>query len=231
MTANDIIVAALQELGILVSGGSPNANDLSWSLGKLNRMLSSWSSDGINLHHRVEETFSLVGGTPDYTIGSGATFDTVRPNTIEQAFIRDSDHDYPLGIRPIAEYWTLSEKTTENRPAKLYYDPIFPNGTIYFYSTPDSAYSIHLVSQKPLITYVSAGTEVSLPGEYKDTLVLNLAIRMASRYGKAVSMDLRLDAKEAFSNVKGLNLNSQLRGKKLSIPGRRGSSYCIDSDY
>lgn len=231
MTALEIIVAAYQELGVLVSGGIPNSNDEAWSLGKLNRMLKSWSADGLNLHYRIEESFSLVSGTPSYTIGSGATFDTVRPKVIEQAFIRDSGHDYPIGIRPAAEYWTLREKTTEDRPLKLYYDPTYPNGTIYLYYTPNSAYSLHIVSQKPLLTYVSAGTEISLPGEYEDALVLNLAIRFASRYGKVVSGELRLDAQKALSNVRGLNLSSQIKGIELGIPGRRGSTYNVDSDY
>jgi hypothetical protein len=231
LTAQEVIEAALQELGIIVSGGSPSANDLSWSLGKLNRMLKSWSADGLNLHYRVEESFSLVSGTPSYTIGSGATFNTVRPSVIEKAFIRISNHDYPVGIRPPAEYWTLTEKTTEGRPVKLYYDPVFPNGTIYFYYVPDSAYDFHIVSQKPLLTYADAGTEIVLPGEYEDALVLNLAIRMASRYGKVISRELHLDAREALGNVRGLNLAGQMKAVDLGLPGRRETMYNVDADY
>lgn len=231
MTVLEIIVAAYQELGILVSGGEPNVNDRNWALGKLNRMLNTFSSDGLNLHYRIEESFNLVSGTPDYTIGSGATFDTVRPNVIEQAFIRDTGHDYPLGIRPAAEYWTLSEKTTEDRPLKLYYDPTYSSGTIYLYFTPDSAYSLHIVSQKPLLTYADAATEIVLPGGYEDALVLNLAIRMASRYGKVISRELHLDAMEALGNVRGLNLLGQMKAVDLGLPGRRETTYNIDSDY
>lgn len=231
MTGTEVIAAALQELGILVSGGAPNANDLAWSLGKLNRMLRSWSADGINLHYRKEESFSLVSGTPNYTIGSGADFDTVRPKVIERAFIRESGHDYPVGIRPAVEYWDLAEKTTQDRPAKLYYDPTYPDGTIYLYYTPSSAYVLHIVSQKPLLTYASAGTEIVLPGEYEDCLVLNLAIRMASRYGKATSRELQLSAKEAFGNVRGLNLSNQMEGVELNLPGQRRTTYNVDSDY
>ena len=231
MTIQEVIEAAYQELGILVSGGTLTTDDLTWGIGKLNRMLKSWSADGINLHYRIPEVFNLVGGTPDYEIGAGATFDTVRPNMIEQAFIRDSDHDYPMGIRPAAEYWGLSEKTTENRPLKLYYDPTYPNGTVYLYFTPNSAYTMHIVSQKPLITYASAKAEASLSGEYEDALVLNLAIRFASRYGRAISAQLRLDAKEALGNMRALNLSGQMKGVDLDLPGTRRGTYNIDADY
>ncbi|MBE9594390.1 MAG: hypothetical protein IMF19_13040 [Proteobacteria bacterium] len=230
MTAQDVIEAALQELGILVSGGTLNPDDLSWGLGKLNRFLNTLSSDGLNLHYRIEESFPLVSGTASYTIGSGADFDTVRPNMIESAFIRDSNHDYSLNIRPISEYWGLSEKTTEGRPVKLYYGSTYPNGTIYLYYVPDSAYTMHIVSQKPLITYASAITEASLPGEYEDCLVLNLAIRMASRYGKATSRELQLSARDALGNMRGLNLSGQMKGVDLDLPGTRQGIYNIDSD-
>jgi len=228
MTADEIIIAAFQELGITVSGGSPNANDLAWGLGKLNRFLNNLSADGLNLHYRVEESFNLVGGTPNYTIGSGATFDTPRPTIIEKAFIRDSGHDHPVDIRSIAEYWSLAEKSTQDRPVKLYYDTTYPNGTIYLYYTPDSAYSLHLISQKPLITYASGATEVSLPGEYEDMVVLNLAIRIAARYGKEISGDLRLDAKNAYNNVRDLNLVGQMKAVELNWPGR-SSGYNVEA--
>lgn len=231
MTANEIIIAAFQELGITVSGGSPNANDLIWGLGKLNRFLNTLSSDGINLHYRTEESFNLVSGTASYTIGSGGDFNTVRPNVIEKAFIRVSGHDYPLNIRPISEYWSLSEKTTQSRPVKLYYDTKYSNGVIYLYYTPSDTDPLHIVSQKPLTIYASGLTEVSLPGEYEDALVLNLAIRFASRYGKVVSGELRLDAQKALSGVRGLNLAGQMKGVELGIPGRRQGTYSVDSDY
>lgn len=228
MTANEIIIAAYQELGITVSGGSPNANDLAWGLGKLNRFLNSLSADGLNLYCRVKESFNLVSGTASYTIGAGAVFDTARPTIIEQAFIRISNHDYLVKVRPIAEYWTLTEKTTQDRPAKLYHDPTYPNGTIYLYYTPDSSYSLHLISQKPLTVYVSGTTDVLLPGEYEDAIVLNLALRIASRYGKEVSNDLRLDARNAYNNVKALNLANQMKAVELNLSGD-SSSYNVNA--
>lgn len=228
MTAQEVVEAAFIELGIIVSGGSPNANDLAWSLGKLNRMLKSWSADGLNLSCRVQESFNLVAGTASYTIGTGASLDSVRPTIIEQAFIRISDHDYPVKVRPIAEYWTLTEKATQGQPVKLYYDFTYPNGTIYLYYTPDSSYSLHLISQKPLTVYASGTTDVLLPGEYEDMVVLNLAIRIASRYGSTVSRDLRLDATSALSNVKALNLVGQMKAVNLNLLGA-ASNYNINA--
>ena len=229
MTAKEIIEASLTELGILVAGDSPGTADLAWCLGKLNRFLNTLSADGLNLHYRVEESFSLVAGTASYTIGSGATWDTARPNVIEQAFIRDSNnHDHPVSIRPIFEYWLVSEKTSQSRPKELFYAYAVPYGIIYLYYTPSSSEALHIVSQKPLTTYASASTEVILPVEYEDTLVLNLAIRIAPRYGIATSRELNLAAKEAYNNLKARNLASQMKIVSVNIVGN-GGAYNVDA--
>ena len=229
MTAKEIIEASLTELGILVAGDSPGTADLAWCLGKFNRFLNTLSADGLNLHYRVEESFSLVAGTASYTIGSGATWDTARPNVIEQAFIRDSNnHDHPVSVRPIFEYWLISEKTSQSRPKELFYAYVAPYGIIYLYYTPNSSETLHIVSQKPLTTYTSASTEVILPVEYEDTLVLNLAIRIAPRYGIATSRELNLAAKEAYNNLKARNLASQMRIVPVNITGARGA-YNVDA--
>lgn len=229
MTAKEIIEASLTELGILVAGDSPGTADLAWCLGKLNRFLNTLSADGLNLHYRVEESFSLVAGTPDYTIGSGATWDTARPNVIERAFIRDSNnHDHPVEARPIFEYWLISEKTSQSRPKELFYAYAVPYGIIYLYYTPSSSESLYIVSQKLLTTYANANIEVVLPVEYEDTLVLNLAIRIAPRYGIATSRELNLAAKEAYNNLKARNLVSQMRIVPVNITGARGA-YNVDA--
>ena len=235
MTVQEIIIAALQELGIIPPGSVPGNDVLTWGMGKFNRLLKSLSADGINLPYRVEENFPLVIGTSSYTIGVGAVFDTARPNQVEQAFIRDaSDHDFLLSVRPIQEYWDVINKDIASRPVALYYDPQYPLGIIYFYYTPAAIEQVHIVSQKPLTTYVALNTEVSLPGEYESALILNLAVNMSSHYGRQAPQELILNAKAAHDSLLRLrasNLAAQMKPVNLNIPGTRASSsYNIDAD-
>ena len=83
MTVQEYIETALEEIGVLEAGATPPANILAWGLGRLNLMLNTISATGLLLYERVEESFTLSNGTASYTIGSGATFDTSKPNTIE----------------------------------------------------------------------------------------------------------------------------------------------------
>jgi hypothetical protein len=195
-------------------------------------MLKSWSADGINLHYRVSENFTLTAGDGSYTIGSGADFNTARPNEIEQAFIRDSGgSDHPLKIRPISEYWALGNKSSTTRPTRLYYDPTYANGTIYFNTLPSEAEDLYLISQKPLTAdYDAAADTVSLPGEYEGALITGLAIKLAPNFGKSISIELATEHRSTFGAVKARNLSNAMKSVKLSMPGATGGTYNIDSD-
>jgi len=225
MTAKDIIESALREIGVLMHGSAANSDTTVWALGVLNRLLGSLSANGILVYVREHENFTLTSGTAAYTIGSGLTFDTSKPKVVENAFIRDSDHDYPLDIKPIREYWTLSDKTTQSRPINLFLDPV---GVIYLYYTPDSSYALHIVSQKPFTKYTATSTEVDLPVEYEDFLISNLAVRMCPKYGIVISPDLRIMALETMSSVRSRNLADQMKSVELNIGGT-SSSYDIEA--
>lgn len=228
MTVKEIIEAALQELGIIEAGSTPDFDDLAWCLSKFNRMLNSWSADGINLHYRVSEFFAMASGTPSYEIGSGATFDTARPNVVEDAFIRINGYDYPVKVRPMDEYWNISDKTIESRPTKLYYNPTYPNGTIYLYYVPDSSDTLHIVSQKPLTVYTDEDTSVSIPGEYEEAMVTELAVRMAPRYGIATSGELTSNARRAYNSMRSRNIANDMKSVELYLTGG-GGTYDINA--
>jgi len=234
MTAQEIIEAAFTELGIYTPGTTPPASEITWGLAKLNRLLNTLSASGVNLHYRVEENFNVSDGTASYTIGDGATFDTERPTVIEQAFIRDGDTDYLVKVRPIAEYWGLSDKTTESRPTKLFYDTTYTDGTdgtIYLHYVPNQTYELHFVSQKPLTTYTDEDTDVVLPGQYEDFLVLKLAFAFAPRFGKSVSRELDLAIQKADGAVRGLNIARTMKPASIRVSSSSGGgeAYNVES--
>jgi hypothetical protein len=230
-TAGDIINAALKKIGALAIGETPPAEDSQDALSELNRMLASLSADGINLFYQVHESFALVVGDGDYSIGSGGDFNTVRPNEIDQAFIRDSaSGDHELKIRHISEYWSLGQKSSSNRPTRLYYDTTYATGTIYFDSLPAAIETLHLVSQKPLTAFAALTTTVTLPGEYESALVNRLAVELAPYFGKSVGPELARADAISYGNLKARNLANSMKPATVSMPGRGGGGYNIDTD-
>ncbi len=227
MTAQEYIEAALEEIGAIMVGETPDSATLTWGLRKLNTMLKTIFADEINIYKRTHENFSVVAGTASYTIGSGGDFDTDRPILIETAFTQDSDNENTeVFVKPIHDYWLLDNHATQGKISNLYYDKDFPLGTIYLYHSPDKTYDLHIVSQKSLVEPVSLSTSIVFPDIYEEVLITKLAIRLAPRYGITVSPELIAASKEAYSNLKeaylnlkALNLSRTLKGKNLNING------------
>lgn len=229
MTAQEYIEAALEEIGAIMVGETPDAATLIWGLRKLNTLLKTMSADGINIYRRTHENFQVVAGTANYTIGLGGDFNTDRPILIETAFTQDSDENTKVSIRPIHEYWLLNNHAMRGSVNNLYYDTDFPLGVIYLYHSPDKTYDLHIVSQKPLVNPALLSTSLTFPDAYEEVLITKLAIRLAPRYGITVSPELILTSREAYSNLKALNLSRTLKSKNLKINGMN-LSYNINSD-
>ena len=181
VTAQVIIDNALRKNGIVQITTTHRVN----ALIDLNNLLGLWSVEGLMIPYVTKEDLSVVGGTGSYTIGSGATFDTVRPIKIISAYLRDSANvDYQLETNmSVQEYNRIALKLTTGRPQRLYYLPAYANATIYFDFVPDVNYTFNLTSEKPLLEIATVGTTVSMPDEYKMALTYNLAVLISSDFG------------------------------------------------
>lgn len=230
-TQDEIIQDAATEIGVLVAGSSLATSDHEWAVRKLNRFLRTLSSQGLSIPTHTHENFNTAAGIASYTIGSGQTFDTTRPDDIVDAFVRVGDDDYPVDVQPMWKYWEIQDKTDEDRPYRLFYDKYTTSssGTIYPFPVPDAVYDLHIVSLKPFTTYSDIVPEdlVLLP-EYEEMLVANMAVKLARRYGRPVPKDLTKEARKTLQDIKGSNLIKRMRPARLNIVGRRGRAYDID---
>lgn len=176
-TAQDIIEAGWRKCRVT----SPNSTQLTNGLEALNAMLPSWSAEGLLIYEKTEETHTLVVGTSIYTWGSGGDINTARPLRVLDAFIRDSNNvDYNLEVNmSMEEYNRIAVKATSARPTRLYYSSEFTLAKIKFDYTPSEAETLYLYSEKYMTEFATLATSFSMPAEYKEALIYNLAIRIA----------------------------------------------------
>jgi hypothetical protein len=228
--AQEIIEDAFIEIGVLVAGGSLGTADLAWGKRKFNRFLQTLSLNALNINFLTKENFSLISGTNSYTIGTSGDFDTARPNSFDVAYIKENEHDYEVRVRPIHEYWEISDKTISNRPTAMYFDRQVPLGIIYFDYVPIANHDFHFTSSKPFTVYDDVSAEnVVVPKEHEEMFVTNMAVRYASRYGKPISRDLKETAEETLQDIQGSNLAKTLEGIDMNITGV-GYRYDVDGD-
>jgi hypothetical protein len=214
VTVNDIIKQSLKAIAVLDPKESPSPSITTDGLNMVNDILEEWTISKVLSNALTQESFSLVAGQASYTIGVGGNFNTSRPVNITQAYITDSNNnDSPMQIITYDQYNDISDKTTQSdNPYYLYYSPSYPLGTIYLYSTPSSADTIHLTSWKNFGSYATINTVVSLPPGYKKYLIYKLAIEWCPHFGKQLPIDVLRTYEQIKKTVEDLN-------RKNNIPG------------
>lgn len=200
-TARGIIKSAMRKAGVLTVGEDPSAEEANDALEMLNDLLASISNDSLIVYSRTFENFPLSGGTASYTIGSGATFNTVRPIKIVSAYVRIGTIDYPLEIITDENYASIGMKAIQGIPEFLNYTNAFANGTINLYPVPAAAYTLYLVTEKQLTTFALNDT-VSLPPGWRRMLIYNLAIELAPEYGQPIPPEVAKIAAESKGEIK-----------------------------
>jgi hypothetical protein len=201
-TALDIIKSAMRKSGVLTMGENPSSSEAQDALEALNDLLSSWSNDSMIVYARTFDNFTLSSGIPSYTIGSGGTFNTVRPVRIVSAYVRSGDIDYQLQIMTEENYDSVTFKGNASIPAFLAYSNGYPLGQITLYPTPATSDTIYLRTEKPLTEFTSTNTTVDLPPGWKRALIHNLAIELAAEYGQQVAAEVVEIARESKGEIR-----------------------------
>ena len=217
-TGRDTIKRSLRIAGALAQGETPNNNEENEALTSLKGMIHSWENKGITVYASVYNELDLVSGTATYTIGSGGTFDTTRPNHITGAYVEDgSGYDYPVFIIDERKYNNILDKTTQGRPEYLYYYPEYPLGILKLYYVPDSSnWDLHIWGQVPL-TDIALTTNYDYPPGYDDAIAYNLALRLCPEYGKPVTPELLGLANDALTGVINLNVLNNAQEAQLEV--------------
>ena len=207
MQAQDIITAALTELGELAPQETPNADDLTDGLSRLNALIASWDIIRLNIFAIQENLYALTSGTGAYTIGSGGAFAAARPVSIRAAsFVTASGHRFPLEPITAEEWAAITERGASGKvPRKLYYDNNYPLATLNLWPVPSAGGQLDLLTWEQLAQLPLLTTTFDMPPGYERALKLNLALQLAPLYRKPVDPQLAQNAAEAKAALRGLN--------------------------
>lgn len=230
MDAQTLIKGSLRLFGGIRRGFTPRAEDMNEGLEALNMLLGNLSAEKISLHYRTQESFSVAATAISFTIGSGGDFNTTRPLSVSDVYLRSSEGiDYPLSEMTQEQYNAISDKTVVGLPTSYWYRPEYPLGVITFDSKVDTTYTVYLSSYKPLTQIATLTTTISLPDEYLGMLKYNLAPMLAPEYGKEVSQSVMYLANDMKTNVRNLNASNRVPESVLSMGMSGGYNIFSDS--
>ncbi len=232
MIVSDLIASAMRKLGLLESGGVPTSAESADALEALQVMLRSWASEKINVFSSVHETHTLVAGTSSYTWGVGGAINTLRPNQVIGVSILDgSGITHPVDIISEGQYRNISTKTTISRPNSLFAQYAFPYITLYLYPVPDTAETLNLDSLKPFTetsSFTATTDTIQVPVNYEEPIIYNLAIRIASEFGKEIPREVVEIARKSFNRITIRNASNYVEPISLNLPVNLAGGYNIN---
>lgn len=206
-TAQELIKMALRVIDVSATGEPASDDDMQDALAAMKVMFRNWATKGMTIYTTGIDTHTLAAGTVSYTIGSGGTINTTRPQSIRSAFVVSSGLDYPLNIISEEEYTAIAIKDQgDNYPSDLWYKPEYPLGKIYLHPPGGGVLTLHSIKQ--LSEPSALTTSIAFPGEYDAAIKWNLAEQMCPEYGKEPSPYIMGMAEETLDDV--INFNAAL---------------------
>lgn len=206
-TMRQIIVNALKKINAISVGEQPSAAEAADGLSELNQLFDDWNSIRHGVYAQQFETYTLVPSLSPHTIGpTGATFTvTQRPVTLDGASLI-LDNGTPPSYQEITvrdwQWWHAQPTPTleSTFPTDVYYQPDWPNGKLFFWPIPQTAYDVELVT-RVLLAQVELSDEFSLPPGYQNAITLTLAERLSITFSRPMPPDLVRQAAQARARV------------------------------
>lgn len=231
-SATQLISRALRIAGVLGSRETADSDQASDGLESLNDMLASWGIKRSYIYTIKLETFSLVSGTDSYTIGSGGTFNTQRPDEIDNIVVNQGEITYPVKMINAEDYQALSSKGVNGAiPEYAYYDKAFPLGKLYLYDTPYAGLTITIGSWQQLQQFADLTTQYTFPSGYNRAIVYNLAKELAPEYGASLTPEAQDIARKSLANIRNLNLPSPVMKTEIGyLVGSRNANNILSGE-
>lgn len=234
-TFGDIVLAGLRNSGIVGLGQTASSEDMNQGCSTLNDMIAQWQQRRYLVYRLVEYSVPC-NGSESYQIGPGGDISVAqRPAAINAAFARQvinanpNKIDYPLSILPSREtYSQIAMKQLQSFPEWCWYDADTPLGKLYVYPIITNQFELHVIFRQQLQTAMALTDEISLPAEYREALVYNLAIRLSANYGLPLNPTVAKLAKAALETMR--TINAQVPTMNMPVILRSGVHYNVFSD-
>ncbi len=206
-SALEIVTKAMKIGGMLGQNETPSSSEASDGLVSLNDMLDSWDTDETYVFTIDSNTFPLVNGVYQYTIGQGADFDTDRPIIFDSVVANLNGISYPLKQLNAQDYADIAYKANGTGIPEFYYcDFQFPIATIYLYGAPSSGLTLTIGKTQRLTQFADLTTQYTFPPGYNRLLNYGLAMEIAPEYGMTLTAEAQFIASESKANVRNRNL-------------------------
>lgn len=220
----DMFTASLQMLNVVGVADTVPAEILSVTLGTWNRMAGQWNTRQRYAYFIRQQSFAFVTSKENYSIGA-ATNSPVpdfivaqgkRPNRIvaAQLVLTDISPNVQINMKVINfdQYQLITIPDLSSKfPNTLYYQPTFPNGTLWPWPAFPTAttYELNLAWWDQMLSLALSDltTDLLMPDGYENAAVLTLAEMLYAFFpGRANIDEIKRQARTARSDIQSVNV-------------------------
>ena len=237
MKCRDVLYIAFREARILQRPQGLNSNnELMDGMIFLNQQINYWAARACYAYTTSFVVYTLTSGHQPHLIGPGLNAPDfaipLRPVNIASASLilpGASPVDLPIQIRD-NEWWASksTKSIASTIPTDLYYEPNFPNGSLYFWPTPNAPYTVRLEGNVVLQEFVTLDDCFIAPQAYRSAVTLTLAEELCDIWGTATPPNLPRRAMKARD---ALQSNNNLPPRIASADHGTFSSPSADFNY
>lgn len=223
LNRDQVITGALRKLGVLASGATPEAAEITDGSEALNAIIKAFHADGMPVWKITSKTFTVTDGDSSYTIApSGADVTAATPLRVLQAFYTPTGGaNTPMNVYNRYDFNLLPvTSSTEGEPINLYYQPLATSGVIKLWPPPtNSTTQVTIHYQSPYEDMDAAGNDLDFPSYWVQALIYTLAWSLAPEYGIPPTDRKLLQAEALY-----------WKGEALSNGSEEGSMY-VQPEY
>lgn len=172
MTARQIGRRALQKIGVLSSGETFTADEGEDIVSELNVMLKSWQTD-CNLWRELEDSVSVTAAEV-----------TLDPRVIDVIEARvDTGYDRPLARWEWGEFVSIPNKDQTGTPSCFTLRKERDAIKLRLWPVPSEEFTIRYTAARVIEDVTDLDQELDVPQAWLETVILNLAVRLAPEFG------------------------------------------------
>ena len=210
-TAEELIVDALELLGVKAEEEPLQAVDLDRGLKWLNYLLKALQPDGAMAWTLTEGSLTLADSDGSYSFASGGDFTTVPLDITQVRISHDGGNEIEMTRLSREDYYRIPTRTAEGYPTQYYYDRQRDSGTLYIWPEPDDAlYDITFTYRRRIMDMDASANNIDLPQEWHLAIVAGLAALLILPYNKSGTpraQEVRQMAADALNSVKAFDMD------------------------
>lgn len=176
-SVHQIIIAAMQDLGLLNAAEVPSAEDADLMMERLNWMLKDWQASGCNLWRDTQGELTFAAGQASQAVLPRAL------ELIEARVVLPGGSERPLSRWEPEEYRLTPNKAAAGTPTCFMFDLGRDSGTMTLWPVPTAATVIRYTYARVIEDVTALSQSVDVPQEWTKAVWKNLAADCVTAFG------------------------------------------------